>query len=65
MLITMTCTCGADLQLDLPDASDNLLLLWAQRFADAHAQHGFMAPLVTEERRSTKTVKMPLKDGDN
>lgn len=65
MLVTMSCTCGAELQLEIPQTSDTMALMWSQRFIDAHTKCGFMAPLVVEAPQTSHTIMLPIKDGDN
>ena len=61
MFVTMTCSCGADLELDIQD-NDNLVLLWAQRFTDSHTSCGFMTPVVKDApEKAQKTIELPQK----
>lgn len=60
MFITMTCSCGADLELDL-DNNDTLGMTWAQRFADSHTPCGFMSPLVKDRPEETRVLEKPQK----
>lgn len=55
MLVTMTCNCGADLQLEVSH-NDNLVMMWAQRFTDAHQACGYMAPLVVDTPETTRKL---------
>ena len=55
MFITMTCSCGADLELDVQD-NDVLALTWAQRFSDSHAACGFMTPQARDIPETTRTL---------
>ena len=55
MLVTMTCSCGADLQLDIAH-NDTLVMAWAQRFSDAHQGCGYMSPMVTDKPETTRKI---------
>lgn len=58
MFITMTCRCGADLELDL-EGENMLGMLWAQRFADSHIECGFMSPTVKDKDEQSKAHDKP------
>lgn len=55
MLVTMTCNCGADLQIEV-NHNDNLVMAWAQRFTDAHQACGYMAPVVVDAPEHTRKL---------
>lgn len=55
MFITMTCSCGADLELDMGD-NELLMMSWAQRFSDSHAKCGYMSPVIADAPEETHTV---------
>lgn len=55
MFVTMSCSCGADLELDM-QGNDELVLIWAQRFTDSHASCGYMAPVVKDKPEEFKKV---------
>lgn len=55
MLVTMTCNCGADLQIEV-NHNDTLVMMWAQRFTDAHQACGYMAPVVTDQPESVRKL---------
>ena len=58
MLVTMTCNCGADLQLEAPHSNDTLVLVWAQRFVDAHQACGYMAPAAKDDPETTRKITL-------
>lgn len=53
MLVTMTCNCGADLQIEVSH-NDTLVMMWAQRFTDAHQACGYMAPVAADKPETTR-----------
>lgn len=59
--IEMSCNCEASFQADLDD-SDNLMLLWAQSFVNAHKECGFMAPINTDLPEKTVRYDVMYKE---
>jgi hypothetical protein len=55
MFITMTCSCGGSLEIDVQD-NDLIALTWSQRFADSHATCGFMAPIAKDAPEVTREL---------
>ena len=61
MLVSMTCKCGADFQVDTH--SENLLAsMWAQQFIEAHKSCGFMAPVTREESTELQVINIKTKE---
>ena len=48
MLVSMTCKCGADFQVDTRN-NELLASMWAQQFITAHGACGFMAPVIKDK----------------
>lgn len=51
MYIDMSCSCGASFITETDN--DNLSLLWANRFINAHNGCGFMSPQFAEGEETT------------
>lgn len=64
MLINMTCSCGAGLELEMSHQNDTTAMYWAHRFSNAHAACGFMLPPAIEAVPDSETVMLRLKDGE-
>jgi hypothetical protein len=60
MFIEMTCPCMATFQAEAEEA-DDMVLLWAQQFANAHQACGFMAPLNSDAPEKTKRYDINFK----
>ena len=64
MLINMTCSCGAGLDVEMT-GNDTTMLYWAHRFSNAHSACGFMLPPQIEVVPQSQTVMIQIKDGED
>lgn len=60
MFIEMTCPCMASFQAEAEDA-DDMVLLWAQQFANAHQTCGFMTSTNQDVPEKTKRYDINFK----
>jgi hypothetical protein len=49
MLIDMQCSCGAGFQMQIESEDSSGVMLFANRFTQAHTACGFMSPVVTND----------------
>lgn len=56
--IEMTCKCEASFQVDLSnDTSEGLVIMWANQFANAHADCGFMNAVKSDKPEHHRIIE--------